>query len=372
MSETSSQRVVFHDVSEVVLAVPYLAGYTPHNAVAIMGMKPDLDGRDVLAIAAVLPAPDGTVADAPWRELDRAVAAPMVKSGASSAVIVGFHDGGHTPGTQLPYRALVAGLGQSLRDAGVEVRDALFTDGTACWSYVHADPVSRRPQEWTIPEPTLSLVAARFAYVGVAAPGSREELVAELDPADAQTVETVARAYARLPEPGDVERWRDRAISQVHLLLGSGRSLEPVEVAMISNALSDERVRDALAWDLAQPTADNQLAAETLAQVVRESPRQRCAPAATLLGLQRWLTGDGVRASIALETAMSADPAFSTAHRLDALLATGVNPATLRSAIRSVPREVFRHGRPTPAPPSSPAPGVAPRRIRHPSLGLAS
>lgn len=372
MSETSSQRVVFHDVSEVVLAVPYLAGYTPRNAVAIMGMKPDLDGRDVLAIAAVLPAPDGTVADAPWRELDRAVAAPMVKSGASSAFIVGFHDTGHTPGTPLPYRALVAGLGQSLRDAGVEVRDALFTDGTTCWSYVHADPASRQPQEWTIPESTRSLVAARFAYVGVAAPGSREELIAELDPADAATVETVTQAYAGLPEPGNVERWRDRAISQVHLLLGASRPLEPSEVAMIGNALSDERVRDALAWDLAQPTADNQLAAETLAQVVRESPRQRRAPAATLLGLQRWLTGDGVRASIALETAMSADPAFSTAHRLDALLATGVNPATLRSAIRSVPREVFRHGRPTPAPPSTPAPGIAPRRIRHPSLGLAS
>ena len=372
MSESSSPRAVVHGASEFVVAVPYLVGYAPRNAVAVIGTRTDVDGRDVLAVAAVLPAPDGAAADVPWRELDRAVAAPLVESGATSAVIVGFHDDAHNAGTALPYRALVAGLGEALRDAGVQVREALFTDGATCWSYTCADPACCSPQGWTIAESTRSLVATRFAYSGVMAATSREQIVAELAPADTQTVEAVAQAYAELPEPGNLERWRDRTISKVHLLLASGHPLAPGEVATIGKALADERVRDALIWDLAQPTADNRRASDALAQVVRESTGTRRAPAATLLGLQRWLTGDGVRASIALDTARTADPDFAAAGRLNTLLSAGLNPTVLREVISSVPREVCRHGRPLPAPPRTPAPAAAARRIRHPSLGMAS
>lgn len=168
----------------------------------------------------------------------------------------------------------------------------------------------------------------------------RSDLVTELAPAadlDRNRVAELIAAAPRLSESG-----RDIAIA--HALDVFGRS-EPSleEVALLLASLRDLRVRDTVLWDLMQ--AKPRLwrrAADSLARAVRLAPPEETAPAAALLSILRWQTGDGTRAVIALEKALEAEPAYSLALLVDAMLTGGLSPTFWREGLDGLSREACR------------------------------
>jgi hypothetical protein len=67
-----------------------------------------------------------------------------------------------------------------------------------------------------------------------------------------------------------------------------------------------------------------------LEQVVAHGRSERQAPALTLLALLAWWEGDGVRAAVLLERALSHDPGHRLAEVLDRALAAGLPPGWMR------------------------------------------
>ena len=111
-------------------------------------------------------------------------------------------------------------------------------------------------------------------------------------------------------------------------------------------------MRDTVLWDLAQGRGDTTVVAARLADVVRCAPDGRVAPAATVLSIQHWTAGDGARANVALDRALSETPDYSLGGLVKTSLTTGMPPSTWRDLMRTVPRDVCRTGntRPSPTP----------------------
>jgi hypothetical protein len=84
-------------------------------------------------------------------------------------------------------------------------------------------------------------------------------------------------------------------------------------------------VRD-FAWQ--RTTTDEwQLALWT--DVLRRAERDLAAAPASLLAFAAWRNGHGALASVALERALGADPAYPMALLLDEMLQEGISPSTL-------------------------------------------
>ena len=168
----------------------------------------------------------------------------------------------------------------------------------------------------------------------------RSDLVAELAPAgdlDRSRVAELIAAAPRLSESG-----RDIAIA--HALDVCARS-EPTleEVALLLASLRDLRVRDTVLWDLMHAKPRMWIrAADSLAHAVRLAPREETAPVAALLSIMRWQAGDGTRAVIAIEKALEAEPDYSLALLVDAMLTGGLPPAFWREGLDDLSRDACR------------------------------
>ena len=287
-----------------------------------------------------------------------------------------------TPGPELPSAVLVDELLARIDDAGLGVRDALFTDGTSRWSYGCHNPSCCPSEGRVIPESTRTLVAAEFAGVGAAMAPSRAALAEEIapDPARIAPVESLS-AELRPPAGGvteDLEAWRDSAIDH---LTGITRATDahvgPRDGAAALQGLRDIRVRDTFLWDMAQPGTDTRAVTARLADLVRCAPPGMVAPAATALAITQWSNGDGARANVALDRAQADDPDYSLAHLVGTALRSGLPPSSWAASLADLDRDTCRHGthRPAPCAPAlaaAPTPDLAPRGVLGPSSGMAS
>jgi hypothetical protein len=105
----------------------------------------------------------------------------------------------------------------------------------------------------------------------------------------------------------------------------SGGRLTDDEVAWLTLLLSHVPVRD-LAWQRTN-SEDWQIALWT--EVLRRAEPDLAAAPASLLAFTAWRAGNGPLASVALERALRADPAYPMALLLDDVLRNGVDPSTL-------------------------------------------
>jgi hypothetical protein len=112
---------------------------------------------------------------------------------------------------------------------------------------------------------------------------------------------------------------------------GDGGRGEPIGARAVSEAVRaalDVLVEPACARE---PDDDVATAARTLLeQVVAHGRTERQAPALTLLALLAWWEGDGVRAAVLLERALSHDPGHRLAEVLDKALGAGLPPGWMR------------------------------------------
>lgn len=379
-------RLVLSTPDAFLASVPHMVGFDCADSVVLVGLGPNPGDRgDRSGLVRLVQRFDTPPSETPAGELAsiaRSATEPMSRSGSTEVIVAVF---GATPaaGAQLPSAVLVDELVARIDDAGLGVRDALFTDGTSRWSYGCDNPGCCPPEGRMIPETTRTLVAAEFAGVGSAMTPSRAALAEEIapDPARIAAVESCAGDHGAprdaTAEEG-IEGWRDSAIDH---LTGLARATDtpvgPREGAAALHGLRDIRVRDTFLWDMAQPGTDTRAVTARLADLVRCAPTGLVAPAATALAIAQWSSGDGARANVALDRAQADDPDYSLAHLVGAALRSGLPPSSWAASLAALDRDTCRHGTHRPAPPgpaaaAAPAPAFAPHGITGPSSGLAS
>jgi hypothetical protein len=130
---------------------------------------------------------------------------------------------------------------------------------------------------------------------------------------------------------------------------------------------------------MAQPGTDTRAVSERLADLVRCAPPGQVAPAATVLAIAQWSSGDGARANVALDRAQADDPDYSLAHLVGAALRSGLPPSTWAASLADLDRDTCRHGiqQAAPAAPAAAAAAIptqvlAPYGVTGPSSGMAS
>jgi hypothetical protein len=376
-------RLVLSTPDAFLASVPHMVGFDCADSVVLVGLGPnpadwnDRSGMVRLVQRFDTPPPDIAAAD--LVSIARAAAEPMVRSG-STEVMVAVFGATPPPGGELPSAVLVDELLARVDDAGLGVRDALFTDGTSRWSYGCDNPSCCPPEGRVIPETTRTLVAAEFAGVDAAMAPSRAALADEIAPDPVRTAAVAAIAGERPPPAGGaegLESWRDSAIDHLTTLThDAGQALGPRDGAAALQGLTDIRVRDTFLWHMAQPGTDQRAVADRLADLVRCAPAGLVAPAATALAVAQWSSGDGARANVALDRATADDPEYSLAHLVGTALRSGLPPSTWAASLADLDRDTCRHGMPPVAPPRpaahAPSPAVAPIPMPGPSTGMAS
>jgi len=253
------------------------------------------------------------------------VAGIAARDGATGVFIIGYG----TPDQVTP----AVDLAETVFAAhGLPVLDALrVTDGRFC-SY-HGDERPDTPLDPTNPTATWAVVAGHTA-----AP-NRAALLAQLAP-----VKGAARDAMR----DATERAATRLTSLVHAnpttteprpdaVLGAGS--DAIEAAIATHHHRQRLSDDDAAWLIALLTylpvrdlalqktfQDTSLIGLWTDLTRRADPLLSAAPA-TLLGFAAWRNGDGTRAAIALQRALTADPGYHLAELLDQTLRLGVSPS---------------------------------------------
>ncbi|MEV0292701.1 DUF4192 domain-containing protein [Nocardia sp. NPDC050710] len=240
--------------------------------------------------------------------------------------------------------ALVTALHRRLARRGIELGGAWAVRAIEAeqrwWSLF--DPEHRG----TVPDPTASSVALAHVLDGRPIRRSRSELTALVaaDPAicaevAAQLDSALAAArdrFTRAVRHGDLDGYRRGALEHVLWQIAnaeSGSCLDAWEIAELVAALRDRDVRDTM---FALAVGDHAAAAERLwVAMVRALSGPDRADIAALLGYSAYVRGDGPFAGIALDAALTADPANPMAILLETSLRAGMRPESLRRLARS-------------------------------------
>lgn len=345
MPATFTPRVVIASPDTFLAAVPHLLGFTPENSIVIAGIGEGAAGRDEITMVQRFDTPGPGLEASSLGQLAHDAAVPIARTGAHQVIIAVISDTAYASPDELPQRELVDRLVESFDDAGISTRDSLYTDGTSRWSYGCFDSDCCPPSGRVIPESVRTHVAAEFAAAGVAVMDSRESLVAELTPVDADRREAVAAHLDAIEHPGTgLEKWRDQEIKHVSEVLTAASVPTPEDCARVIASLDDIRVRDTVLWDLAQGRHDVHQVTANLVHVVQTAPDERVAPTATVLSIQQWTAGDGARANVALDRALLDDPEYSLGALVGQSLRSGLPPATWRDLMRTMPRDTCRYG----------------------------
>ncbi len=109
---------------------------------------------------------------------------------------------------------------------------------------------------------------------------------------------------------------------------------------LIGIGLCDRQVRDTVIWDvLSGGRGSLQHAISVLVEAVRCAPTHYVAPLSACLGLFHWQSGDGIRAGLAIQKSLDADPEYSFSQLLMRCLSQGVSPEEWWAGLRLIGRD---------------------------------
>lgn len=304
--------------ADLVAAVPHLLGFTPVDSLVVVALR--------------RPAALPTRVEATLRlDLDDARGAylpqflqSMHDHGAHEVVVLVYPTAHRPPVT---VDDLVDHVRASVNEAGAVLTDALIVvaeeGGWRYWSAVCGDerccPVQGRHVRDDAP------VVAEAVGRGLVAVASREDVVAELQ-SDVCQMRAVTHAL-RGRRRGRTDAWRRREVAFIDgVLARASGSLTAADRARMLMSLGDVRVRDAL---LTTRDVDAEHVRQTWIELVRSAPARLRAAPATLLAVSYLAQGGGVRASVALDVALEADPSYRLAWLLHQAVATACEPRGL-------------------------------------------
>ena len=322
------------DPEVAVAAVPHLLGFRPtHSLVAVWSRAHQV----VLTQRVDLPGLDGDIDAFGHRFVElagRALPDSVVCLCFVEAEVEWY------PGP------LVDALMVALDAREVELLDVLVVRGDRFESALcdgQCCPAGGR----TVREATRQSVSEAFASLGAQVRSTRGDLVRSLS-SDPDRQREVARhtqeleqAFAAAKADGrELEHWRDHQLAQLRGMVAKPRSSRR-HLGGLLVALQDVRVRDTLMWDLARSDDDRAYLA-LLEEALVSAPLGLVAPIATCYAMLAWFSGDGVRATVALDRARADVPGYRLAHLLGAAIQAGLPPGEWRAALASMDESDLR------------------------------
>jgi len=327
-------RVRVGSAAGILAVVPHLLGFHPALSLVVLGIGGP-HARIRLAFRYDLPDPPDELLTA---DIAAHAAGVLGRQHLSTAIIVGYGAGR----TVTPVTDAVT---PALRSAGIDVRDVLRVQDGRYWSYVCGDPGCCPPDGVPF-DPAGHPAATALAAAGLTVRSDRAALAATLAPAPgsaesiSQATERALRRAGKLVDDalatqgrGDVLRLVTevgrRAVRAAVLRYRRGGELTSSdEIAWLGLTLTDLRVRDD-AWARMDPEFRD--AHQRLwTDLVRKLPPEHVPAPAALLAFTAWQAGDGALASIAIERALEADPAYSMALLIADALHAGLPPSAAR------------------------------------------
>ncbi|WP_206068900.1 DUF4192 domain-containing protein [Nonomuraea composti] len=308
--------------TDVLAAVPYLVGFHPNASLIVVGLA---RGQAKMVARWSLPFPPGTL-DAMSLMFDR--------KGITEIVVVGYGPGDLVTPAVDEARRLAA-------RHGVHVGEALRAHEGRYWSYI-CDLTTCCPAEGTPYDLTTSQIAAEATVRGLVALPNREALERTLAPVTGPvrmamrraTAEAIADFQRRIMSATDLTEFAEQfiaeALSRVRSALeihSAGGRLTDTEAAKLGLDLAIMRVRDE-AWTLMDDSH-----ALLWKDLTRRLEPRFTPPAASLLAMASWRSGNSVQATIALERALTTDPSYSMANLLMHALQNLLSPTLLQDRL---------------------------------------
>jgi hypothetical protein len=148
-----------------------------------------------------------------------------------------------------------------------------------------------------------------------------------------------AKEFPEIPDSEDLTSWRAGESQFVHDLLRQAHSsITGSELARLTVALGDIRVRDSILWDMANDVFDRHLVAEILTGVLPKLDSDRGSPVATTAGICWWLLGNGAMANLCLERSFADTPHYSLATMIRAALNYALPPDFWLESVNALTR----------------------------------
>lgn len=314
---------------ELLEAIPYLLGFQPRDSLVIVGLA---DTRVTITARVDL------------SELaDRAVLAEtmhvLANSQAAQVIAAVYDDTSSDVVRQaLPHAELVEDFARCAARFGIDVIDAVLVCGGRWWSYACADDACC-PQGGRELLGDASPTRAAATFAGLVALADRDELAAQLEPADAAERAALEPAIAEHENltmsavVGGYDARRQRSVKRAifaaardadtALFPGDGHGLPDDEACRFAAALTEQPIRDAVWLAVDQGRLDGRGLWRELA---RRLPEPYDAAPLFLYGWACWRCGDGASAGIAAERALASDPSYTAAELLRGALAHGLDP----------------------------------------------
>lgn len=332
-----AERISLRSPAALCCAVPHLLGFHPRASAVLLWLE---KGRILLTQRLDLPAHAGDLPEwmsVAWRHSaaqrsDELVLVVVTESGVDAL-----------------HLELAEAFSVEATDRGVVVRDIVALVHDRWTSLLCGDAMCCPPGGHLIPAHVRLAVDAEFTPEGCAPLPSREDLLVSLarDEATARRVAGTGMLGQRRWKSGAArERWRESSLANLLQWLSvDGGEASDARVAHLLLGLRDVRVRDTVLWEVSHKGPECwRRAQRRLLHLLHAAPEGDTAPVATCLAVVFWLCGDGVRARGSVERALIDDPGYSLALLLERSLAVGLHPDTWTDAMRTLSRDVCRHG----------------------------
>jgi hypothetical protein len=310
----------YDDPGALIAAVPSMLSFHPTDSIVLLTYT----GEDRLRLESVLRM------DLPLPEHVADVAAQlrMVAANHEACVVelIVLGGAGADPPIRLPYRNLVEYLDDLFEQDGIALAHAAWSPTTrhgATW-WCYEDPECTG-QVGTAP-------AAPFA--------TRDDMTRLLAPDPDEVLAPRAAALSIEPDTVDVEPTYRFVIDTIDQLdtaasvdptLGAPAPLDDPTIVRLARALSTAEIREAC---LAMPLTHRAAAAEHLWLILtRAIPGHARAHPASLLAVSAYLRGEGTLASMAVDTALAANPAHHLTNTLRHALDCGIPPTQFRAML---------------------------------------
>ncbi|MGH3152348.1 MAG: DUF4192 domain-containing protein [Streptosporangiaceae bacterium] len=323
--------------------IPHLIGFWPAASVVVIGLA---SPRDRIRVTLRYDLPDPPDADL-TADIAAHAAGVLSAQHLTAATAVGYGP-----------ETLVTPVAEAFRAAAwkarIDLQDFLRVQDGRFWSYACHDE-DCCPAEGTPFDVTQRSAVSVLDRGGAPVLTDRAALAARVAPLSGSTAESMRQATRRAERHvaqllGKVRKSSRlgaarqmiaaEGLSAVGVMIaryrGGGRFTSDYEIARITVALRDLRVRDD-AWARMDPAYAEPHLRLWLDVVRRAQPGHVAAPAA-LLAFVAWQSGDGALANVALDRALADDPAYSMALLLRQVISAGAPPSLAR--LPMTPEEV--------------------------------
>jgi len=148
------------------------------------------------------------------------------------------------------------------------------------------------------------------------------------------------KEFPGMPAPLELMAWRQIESEFVHeLIKQTDDSFQVPDLARLTVALGDVRVRDSILWDMANGAYDRGSLAKKLTQGLPQLKATHGAPIATVAAICWWLNGNGAMANLCLDRALVDAPDYSLAAMVRGALAHALPPEFWLESIDELTRE---------------------------------